>query len=173
MAVNMDPEWIDVDADALFEARLGDRCRLVNDADGAGIAEMRFGAGRDVGGVVIVCTLGTGIGTAVFVDGTLVPNTELGHLEIDGVAAESRAAGRCRKSEGLTWQEWALRLDRYLAHLEMLFWPGLFILGGGVSRRTEKFFDHLDRSTPIVGASLANNAGVVGAALLATGAEDA
>ena len=165
MAANVDESWVGVDADALFEARLGMPVQLVNDGDAAGVAEVRFGAGRDVRGVVLLCTFGTGIGSALFTDGHLVPNTELGHLELDGVDAETRAAARWRELDGLSWKEWAARVEHYLRHLENLFWPSLVIIGGGVSRRSEKFLSHVSIRTPLVVAEMRNNAGIVGAAL--------
>jgi polyphosphate glucokinase len=165
MAANMDDSWVGAGADDLFAARVGMPVHLINDADAAGVAEVRFGAGKGVGGVVLVCTFGTGIGTALFTDGQLVPNTELGHLELDGVDAETRAAARWRQEEGLSWKEWAARVEHYLRHLENLFWPTLVILGGGVSRRAEKFLHLVDIRTPLVASRMQNNAGIVGAAL--------
>lgn len=166
-AANVDPAWVGCDADALFTDTLGCPVTLLNDADAAGLAEMYFGAGRDSRGTVIVLTIGTGIGSAIFVDGTLVPNTEFGHLLIRGKKAEHRASDRVRKDEDLGWQRWADRLSEVLRELEGLFWPDLFILGGGVSRKHEKFLAHLDCRTPVVPASLKNEAGIVGAALAA------
>jgi polyphosphate glucokinase len=167
-AANVDPAWIGMAAEDLFSTALGRPCAMVNDADAAGLAEVRFGAGRGVGGVVLVLTLGTGIGSALFVNGALVPNTELGHLELHGVDAETRAAASARKREGLSWESWARRLDAYLAHVEALFWPDLVILGGGVSKQPERFLPLLTpRRATVVAASLGNRAGVVGAALFA------
>jgi polyphosphate glucokinase len=128
---------------------------------------MRFGAGRDQRGVVIMLTLGTGIGSAVFVDGRLLPNTELGHLELHGHDAEDRASERAREEEGLSWPDWAHRIQKYLRHVENLFWPDLLIIGGGVSKRSEKFLPLIDIRTRVVPAELQNNAGIVGAALIA------
>jgi polyphosphate glucokinase len=130
---------------------------------------MAYGAGRGRGGIVVMTTLGTGIGTAVFLHGRLLPNTELGHLEIDGHDAETRAADAAREREGLSWDEWASRLTRYLRHLEDLLWPDLIILGGGVSKKTDKYLDQVQVRTEVVPAQLLNNAGIVGAALAATG----
>lgn len=166
-AANIDKSWIGVDADAVFTAACGHDVHMVNDADAAGVAEMRFGAGAGVDGVVIMLTLGTGIGSGLFIDGRLVPNTELGHLELDGHDAESRAAASAREREQLSWKRWARRVERYLRHVEMLFSPDLFILGGGVSKATEKWLHHIEIDTPIRPAEMQNNAGIVGAALLA------
>ncbi len=166
-AANVDKSWIDTDVDALLTARLGRSVHVVNDADAAGIAEARFGAARGVDGVVFLATLGTGIGTALIVDGRLVPNTELGHLELDGRDAETRAADSARETDNLTWQDWAKRLQRYFRAVENLLWPDLIVVGGGVSKRSEKFLPLLSLRTPIVPAALRNEAGIVGAALLA------
>lgn len=168
-AANIDPAWIGRDAGAMFHAALGRPVAVLNDADAAGLAEMRFGAGRDRRGTVVVLTLGTGIGSAVFVDGVLVPNTEFGHMDIRGKPAERRAAAQVRKLERLPWSGWALRLSEVLVGIERLLWPDLFILGGGVSRRQEKFIPLLECRTPIVAAALGNDAGIVGAALAAAG----
>jgi polyphosphate glucokinase len=140
---------------------------MVNDADAAGVAEMRFGAGRDQRGVVLILTLGTGIGSALFVDGTLVPNTELGHLEFRGQVAETYAAASARDREQLTWERWARRLSRYLQHVDRLLWPDLIILGGGVSRKSDKWLSHLECRPRVAVAELENAAGIVGAAVAA------
>ncbi|MGW4683451.1 polyphosphate--glucose phosphotransferase [Streptomyces sp. NPDC004244] len=168
-AANMDPSWIGVDTAGLLAQRLdGRHVTVLNDADAAGIAEMTYGAGRGRGGTVILLTLGTGIGSAVFTDGRLVPNSELGHLELKGHDAEKRASVRAKEDEDLTWERWARRLQKYLAHVEMLFSPDLFILGGGVSRKPEKFLPLIDGiRAEIVPAKLQNNAGIVGAAMAA------
>lgn len=163
-AANIDKSWIDTDADALFTQRLGRPVHVVNDADAAGEAEVHYGAGQDVDGVVLLTTLGTGIGSALFVDGTLVPNTELGHLEIDGHNAESRAASSAREREELSWKAWAGRLQRYYSVVEALFSPDLIIVGGGISKKADKFLPLLDLRAPIVPAQLRNQAGIVGAA---------
>jgi polyphosphate glucokinase len=163
-AANLDARWVGVDADALFTDACGADVVTLNDADAAGLAEMRWGAGRDVTGVVVVLTFGTGIGSGLFVDGTLVPNTELGHLELDGLDAESHAAASARERERIGWGEWAQRVDRYLRHVEMLFSPDLFIVGGGASKTAERWLPKLAIDTPIVVAAMANNAGIVGAA---------
>ncbi|MEU3464885.1 polyphosphate--glucose phosphotransferase [Streptomyces sp. NPDC006733] len=167
-AANVDSNWIGKDARALISERLGMPVALLNDADAAGVAEMTFGAGRGRGGTVILLTLGTGIGSAVFVDGQLLPNTELGHLELHGHDAEKRASVKAREDDDLSWEHWAHRLTKYLAHVEMLFSPELFVIGGGVSRKAEKFLPLIEGiSAEIVPAALQNNAGIVGAAMSA------
>ncbi|MEU8591510.1 polyphosphate--glucose phosphotransferase [Streptomyces sp. NPDC048664] len=168
-AANVDKSWIDTDARTLFGSRLnGLPVTVLNDADAAGVAEMKFGAGRDRKGTVIVLTLGTGIGSALFVDGALVPNTELGHLELGGHEAEKRASTKAKEDHDLTWEHWARRVRKYLAHVEMLFSPELFVIGGGVSRKSEKFLPLIEGVTAeIVPAQLQNNAGIVGAAMRA------
>ncbi|WP_030815650.1 polyphosphate--glucose phosphotransferase [Streptomyces sp. NRRL S-337] len=168
-AANVDKRWIGTDAAALLTDRLGG-CPviLLNDADAAGLAEMRFGAGRGRTGTVIVLTLGTGIGSAVFTDGRLLANTELGHLELNGHDAEKRASTKVKEDEDLSWQRWARRVQKYLAHVEMLFSPELFVIGGGVSRKAEKFLPLIEGiRAEIVPAQLQNNAGIVGAAMAA------
>jgi polyphosphate glucokinase len=168
-AANVDKAWIDTDARALLSDRLGGLpVTVLNDADAAGVAEMRFGAGRGRQGTVVLLTLGTGIGSAVFTDGVLVPNTELGHLELNGHDAETRASSKAKEDEDLSWERWARRVQKYLAHVEMLFSPGLFVIGGGVSRKAHKFLPHIEGiRAPIVPAELQNNAGIVGAAMRA------
>jgi polyphosphate glucokinase len=167
-AANIDPSWVGTDADAVFTAATGRDVHVVNDADAAGLAEVAYGAARGQRGLVIVTTLGTGIGSALVHDGVLVPNSELGHLEIDGHDAESRAANSARTAEDLSWEEWAERLTRYYRVVEALLAPDLFVVGGGVSKDAEEFLPLLDLRTPIVPATLRNRAGVVGAALHAT-----
>ncbi|OIJ65637.1 polyphosphate--glucose phosphotransferase [Streptomyces mangrovisoli] len=166
-AANVDKGWIDTDARALFTERLGGLpTTIVNDADAAGVAEVNFGAGRDRKGTVILLTFGTGIGSALFIDGALVPNTELGHLELGGHDAEKRASSKAKDDHELTWEHWAHRVQKYLAHVEMLFSPELFIIGGGVSRKSEKFLHFIEGiKAEIVPAQLQNNAGIVGAAM--------
>ncbi|MBY8877103.1 polyphosphate--glucose phosphotransferase [Actinacidiphila acidipaludis] len=167
-AANMDKGWVGCDARKLLSERLGLPVVVLNDADAAGVAEMTFGAGRGRGGVVLMLTLGTGIGSALFVDGHLVPNTELGHLELHGHDAEKRASVKAREDEDLSWEHWAHRLRKYLAHVEMLFSPNLFVIGGGVSRKAEKFLPLIQGiSAEIVPAELQNSAGIVGAAMAA------
>lgn len=168
-AANMDAGWVGFDGDAAFTGRLGVPVHLLNDADAAGIAEMRYGAGQGHDGVVIMVTLGTGIGTAVFNGGVLVPNTELGHLEMNGRDAELQAAARVRDDEDLSWSKWSARVAQYLRALHRVMWPDLVIIGGGVSRRSEKFLPLLDVPCEVVPAQLANTAGIVGAALVANG----
>ncbi|GEA80911.1 polyphosphate--glucose phosphotransferase [Cellulomonas uda] len=166
-AANVDDSWIGTDAQTLFAEATGRHVVAVNDADAAGFAEARYGAAKDVSGVVLVVTLGTGIGSALVVDGRLVPNTELGHLEIDGHDAESRASDAARDRDGLDFEQWAQRLQRYFSVVENLFWPDLIVVGGGVSKHHEKFLPLLDLRTRIVPAQLRNAAGIVGAAALA------
>ncbi|MGW6565447.1 polyphosphate--glucose phosphotransferase [Streptomyces sp. NPDC054975] len=168
-AANVDKGWIGVDAGKLLGDRLGGLpVTILNDADAAGVAEMTFGAGRGRTGTVILLTLGTGIGSALFVDGRLVPNTELGHLELKGHDAEKRASTKAKEDEDLSWEHWARRVTKYLAHVEMLFSPELFIIGGGVSRKADKFLPLIEGiRAEIVPAELENNAGIVGAAMAA------
>jgi polyphosphate glucokinase len=166
-AANVDKSWIGTDARATFEEVSGCTFTVTNDADCAGVAEMRFGAGAGRMGVVIVVTLGTGIGTAVFHDGKLLPNTELGHIEIRGKDAERRAADSVREAKKLDWEKWAKRVDEYLDQLEHVLWPDLIIIGGGVSKKGEKFIPLLTPRCEVVAAKLLNEAGIVGAALTA------
>jgi polyphosphate glucokinase len=170
-AANIDRSWLGTDADRLFTEATGRDVHVVNDADAAGLAEVRYGAARGRTGLVIVTTLGTGIGSALVHDGVLVPNSELGHLEIHGSVAEQRAANSVRESEDLSWHHWAKRLTTYYRTLERLFSPELFVVGGGVSKRSDEFLPLLDLDTEIVPATLRNKAGVVGAALYAEEAE--
>ena len=169
-AANLHPDLVGLSAVDRFTAATDCPTVVLNDADAAGVAEMRFGAGKDVGGVVVMATFGTGIGTAVFVDGVLVPNTELGHLEIDGFDAETRAAARIKDDEDLSWQQWAERVDHYLRTVENLLWPDLFIIGGGVSKRFDNYAEWVNSRTPCVPAELRNEAGIIGAALLSQAA---
>jgi polyphosphate glucokinase len=164
-AANVDRSWIGTDAGKMFADAVGGPVTVVNDADAAGIAEMEFGAGRGIRGVVMMITLGTGIGSALFVDGRLVPNTELGHLELDGTDAERRAAESVRESEDLSWKKWSKRLDGYFDMLHELFSPDLFIIGGGVSKKADKFVPRLSTGAKVVPAQLLNDAGIVGAAM--------
>jgi len=166
-AANVDSSWVGSDAAKLIRKATGEKVHLVNDADAAGVAEIEHGAGRGVDGVVVMVTLGTGIGTAVFVDGVLVPNTEFGHITIDGKVAEKHAAAKVRRREDLSWSEWGKRVDTYLRRLEDLMWPDLFIVGGGVSKYHEQFFPELTCRTSVVAAELRNSAGIIGAASLA------
>ncbi|MFN8024823.1 MAG: ROK family protein [Acidimicrobiia bacterium] len=164
-AANVDKSWIGTDAAELFAQAIGGDVTVVNDADAAGIAEMQFGAARGRDGVVIMVTLGTGIGSAVFHDGVLLPNTELGHLQMDGQDAEDLAAESVREADDLSWKKWAKRLNEYLQMLEGLFSPDLFVIGGGVSKKSGKFIPRLDLQAEVVPAELLNEAGIVGAAL--------
>jgi polyphosphate glucokinase len=169
-AANIDPGWIGVDAVKLFGKATGRPVAVVNDADAAGLAEIRYGAGAGRQGVVVVATLGTGIGTAVFTDGILVPNTELGHLHLHHGDAEHYAADSVRDREDLSWKEWAGRLQEYLELLHRLIWPDLVILGGGVSKKADKFLHHIDVPMEVVPAGMQNEAGIIGAAMLAPAA---
>jgi len=165
-AANIDKGWKGTDAAALFSTTTGSPVSLINDADAAGIAEMRFGAGLGRSGVVIMITLGTGIGFALFNDGVLLPNTELGHIELDGKDAESRASDRVREENDLSWKKWGERVDAYLDRIDALLWPDLIIIGGGVSKKADKFFPFLNTRAELVAAKLQNEAGIVGAALI-------
>jgi len=164
-AANIDKAAIGFDMQGRFEQELGNPVRVINDGDAAGLAEMCWGAGREEDGVVLMLTLGTGIGTSVFIGGRLLPNTELGHIEIGGEEAEHRASDGARKREGLGWKEYAGRLDKYLHKIEDLLWPDLIVIGGGISKKSEKFFPHLTARTPVVRAQMLNEAGIAGAAL--------
>lgn len=167
-AANVHNSWIGADCRDLFEQRTGCPVTVLNDADAAGLAEMAFGAGRGQQGLVMMITLGTGIGTALFMDGRLVPNAELGHLIIRGKDAEDRASDRARSKKRWSWKKWAQRLDEYLRYLEALLSPDMFVLGGGVSKKHERFLGYLTTSAPVVPAEMRNEAGIVGAALAAT-----
>lgn len=166
-AANIDQTWVGTDAEALLSSKLGRPVTVVNDADAAGVGELHYGAARDVGGLVLLATLGTGIGTALLNAGELVPNSELGHLQIDGVDAETVASSLARETEKLSWQEWAGRLQRYFAYVEDLLWPDLIVIGGGVSKHAQHYLPLLHLRAPIVPAQLGNAAGIVGAAWLA------
>ncbi len=168
-AANLDPEWIGVDAGALFAARIGRPVVVLNDADAAGIAEMAFGAGRGRAGVVVMVTLGTGIGSALFVDSRLVPNTEFGHIIVAGSDGEKLAAASVRTAANLSWAAWSERLNAYLARLESLLSPDLIILGGGISQDHAEFLPRLRARAELVPARLFNDAGIVGAAIAAAG----
>ncbi len=164
-AANIDKSAIGFDFQSALEGELDGPVRVVNDGDAAGLAEMRWGAGREAGGVVLMLTLGTGIGTSLFVGGRLVPNTEFGHIEVRGKDAEHRAADSARKREDLSWREYTERLDEYLHRIEDLLWPDLIVIGGGISKKSEKFFPHLTNRTEVVRAEMHNDAGIAGAAL--------
>jgi polyphosphate glucokinase len=168
-AANVSKEWIGLQAEELFERALGRDIHFVNDADAAGFAEAKYGAAKGKSGLIILTTLGTGIGSAFIYNGVLLPNTELGHLEIDGRDAERRASNAVRERSRLSWKRWASRLQRFYSHVEFLFSPDLFIVGGGVSKHHQEFLPMLKLRTPIVPAELRNNAGILGAAALAAG----
>ena len=169
-AANIDSSWIDCPIEDLLEQRLGRDIVVVNDADAAGVGELHYGAAKGQDGLVIMTTLGTGIGSAVIHEGVLVPNSEYGHLEVDGHDAESRAAASVREEHDLSWKKWAERVDRYLEVVEALFSPELIIVGGGVSKKADRFLPLLEIDTPIVPAQLLNEAGIVGAAMASIGA---
>jgi len=172
-AANMDPAWIGLDAAALFAKATGNGVRVLNDVDAAGVAEMTFGAGVDEQGTVLMVTFGTGIGSALFVKGILVPNTEFGHIEVRGRDAEERASERAKQLHDLSWSKWAEHVDEYLQRIEALLSPDLIIVGGGISRQSEKWVPRLTGlRARIVPAALLNNAGIVGAAM-ATSSESA
>lgn len=169
-SVNMDPSWRDTSLVDTLSPTLPGLTATINDADAAGLAEVRYGAGEGRDGLICMITLGTGIGTALIYDGVLVPNSELGHIEVDGHDAESRASASARERRDMTWEKWAGKVERYLQRLESVLWPDLFIIGGGVSKHPEKWFDLIETRTPKVIATLVNNAGIVGAALAAASA---
>lgn len=165
-AANLDKSWIDVDGDALFTEVCNCEVSMINDADAAGLAEVRFGAGADVAGTVILLTLGTGIGSAVFTNGQLVRNTEFGHIDMDGKIAEDRASSRIKEDKDLSFKKWGGAVEDVLQYVEKLFWPELFILGGGISKDFGEFSEFIDKvRTPVVPAQMLNKAGIVGAAL--------
>jgi polyphosphate glucokinase len=164
-AANIDDANVGFDLEAQLEQELGNPVRVINDGDAAGLAEMRWGAGRETDGVVLMLTLGTGIGSSLFVGGQLVPNTEFGHLEVRGKDAEHRASDSARKRDDLSWKEYAKRLDEYLHRIENLLWPDLIVIGGGISKKSEKYFPHLTARTRVVPAQMLNEAGIAGAAL--------
>ncbi len=164
-ASNIDKKWIGVNVRQLFTQAAGSETVVVNDADAAGVAEIAFGAGKGHKGVVVIITVGTGLGTAVFSNGHLFPNTELGHIIMDGKIAEHYASDAVRKKEDLSWKKWSTRFNAYLAEIERLIWPDLIIIGGGVSKKQEKFFHYLETKTKILPAKLLNEAGIIGAAM--------
>lgn len=164
-AANIHDKWIGTNAAAIFSESTGCPVKVINDADAAGLAEMSFGAGKDREGVVLVVTIGTGLGTSLFSDGVLLPNTELGHIEIDCIDAETRASDAARKNDDLSWREWGKRFDKYLNRVEKLVWPDMIILGGGVSKKYDKFMPYLTVQAEIVIAESRNEAGIIGAAL--------
>lgn len=168
-AANVDKGWIGLNAEELFAKATGCPVKVLNDADAAGVAEMQYGAGKGRKGVVILLTFGTGIGSAIFTDGVLVPNTEFGHVQVRGKDAEHRAAARIREEKKLSFRKWGGRVNEYLQYMEMLFTPDLFIIGGGISRDFAKYKKYLEVRAEIVPAQLANEAGIVGAAMAAHG----
>ncbi|HOT93399.1 MAG TPA: ROK family protein [Anaerolineae bacterium] len=170
-AANVDKSWIGTNAEVLFAEATGCPVRVINDADAAGLAEMRFGAGKGVRGVVLIVTIGTGLGTALFSDGVLVPNTELGHIEMNCRDAELQASDAARKREDLSWEAWARRFDQYLRMMKALLWPDLIILGGGASKKFDKFARYLTVDVPLVQAATLNDAGIIGAAMAAESLE--
>ena len=164
-AANIDQAAIGFDMQRGLEADLKGPVRVINDGDAAGLAEMRWGAGHECEGVVLMLTLGTGIGTSLFVEGRLVPNTEFGHIELRGKDAEHRASDGARKRDDLSWKEYAGRLDEYLHKIEDMLWPDLIVIGGGISKKSDKFLPHVTARTKIVRAEMLNEAGIAGAAL--------
>jgi polyphosphate glucokinase len=166
-AANVDPSWIGTDVDKVFSESIGQDVTVINDADAAGLAEVRFGAAKGVAGVVLLLTFGTGIGSALFTDGKLVPNTELGHLELNGIDAERRAASSVKDQHKMSYKRWSRRVNDYMQHVERLFTPDLFVVGGGVSKDFDKWGPLLELSTPVKPAQLLNDAGIVGAAMAA------
>lgn len=172
-SANMDSSWTGTSLSGTLAPVLPGPVTTLNDADAAGLAEVRYGAGEGRPGLILMVTLGTGIGTALIYDGVLVPNSELGHIEVGGHDAESRASVSARERRNMTWEQWAGKVQKYLRHLENVLWPDLFIIGGGVSKRPEKWFDLIETRTPKVIATLVNNAGIVGAALAAATADAA
>jgi polyphosphate glucokinase len=165
-AANIDAAWVDFPAEEIATRAIGRSVLVINDADAAGIAEVRFGAAKNRNGTVILLTLGTGVGSAIFIDGTLVPNTELGHMEIRGREAEKRSAAAARIRRGLSWKAWTADLDEHMLAIEKLFWPALFLIGGGVSKNADKFVPRLTVRAEVVPAALRNDAGIIGAALV-------
>lgn len=166
-AANISKKWIGLDADLLFSEETHCPVHVLNDADAAGLAEMTFGSGRDRKGVVLIITIGTGLGTCLFTDGVLLPNAEMGHIEIGGKDAESIASEAARERNQMTWAEWIINFNRYLQTMEQLLWPDLIILGGGAIKKQDKFFSQLKVGTEILPAQLSNEAGIIGAALAA------
>ncbi len=166
-AANLNPAWVGVNADKVFSKALDNPVTMINDADAAGLAEVKLGAAKGIDGVVVMITLGTGIGTAVFVDGRLVPNTEFGHLQMGGVEAEDLASSRAKNDDNIGFGEWSKRVESFLKEMERLFWPDLFVIGGGISKNFDRFGPRIRVDTPVVQAKLQNRAGIVGAALAA------
>jgi len=172
-AANIDQDWIGTNAEALFNERTGLPFYVANDADVAGLAEVRFGAGKGKRGTILVLTLGTGVGSAIFVDGVLVPNTEFGHLKIRNKDAEHRTSDGARQRKGYSYEKWAEKLNEHIGELEALLWPDLIIIGGGISKHHAEYFPYLKTRARLVPAQLLNQAGIVGAALYAYGRHQA
>ena len=166
-ASNIDDSWKGANVARVLGEALDKKVAVLNDADAAVLAEVRYGVGRGVPGVIAMVTLGTGIGTALMADGTLLPNTELGHIKLRGKDADQRAANSARERDNLTWAKWAKNVEEYLEALDRLIWPDLIIIGGGVSAEPENFLPHIRVRPPVVAATLGNNAGIIGAALYA------
>ena len=166
-AANVDKAWIHTDGQSLFSERVGMPFHVLNDADAAGVAEMTFGSGKDKMGVVIMLTFGTGIGSAVFHDGKLLPNTEFGHLHLHNKIAEARAAARIKEERDLSWAKWGARVNDYLQHLDFIFSPDLFIIGGGISKRFDRFIEYIHVNAEVAPARYFNDSGIVGAAMAA------
>ncbi|MCF8225775.1 MAG: ROK family protein [Bacteroidales bacterium] len=164
-AANVDDSWIDVNLNALFSKKTGCKVHVVNDADAAGMAEMKFGSGKNFRGVALLITVGTGLGTVVFTNGVLMPNIEMGHILLHGDDAEKYASDAARKADELSWEDWAGRFGEYLKRMEDLLWPDLIIIGGGASKKDDKFLQHLNTRAKVVPATLLNEAGIIGAAL--------
>lgn len=164
-AANVDNSWIDVNLNKLFSKKTGCKVHVVNDADAAGMAEMKFGSGKNFQGVALLVTVGTGLGTVVFTNGSLLPNMEMGHILLHGDDAEKYASDAARKAQDLSWEEWANRFNEYLKRMEELLWPDMIIIGGGASKKDKKFIQHLDTMAKVVPATLLNEAGIIGAAL--------
>lgn len=165
-AANVDKSWIDKDLNKLFSKATGCKVHVVNDADAAGMAEAKFGAGKKERGTIMLITVGTGLGTVIFTNGKLVPNMEVGHLILNGMDAETYASDAARKRDKLDWETWALRFNEYLLYIEALFWPDKIIIGGGASKKPESFFPYLTVKAKVVPAKLKNEAGIVGAAMV-------
>ncbi len=164
-AANLDKSWIDVNLNELFSKKTGCKVHVVNDADAAGMAEMKFGSGKDFNGVALLVTVGTGLGTVAFTNGNLLPNMEMGHILLHGDDAEKYASDAARKEDDLNWEDWAGRFNEYLQRMEELLWPDMIIIGGGASKKDDKFIEHLDTKAKVVPARLLNEAGIIGAAL--------
>lgn len=164
-AANLDSSWIDANLNELFGKKTGCKVHVVNDADAAGMAEMKFGSGAGFKGVALLVTVGTGLGTVVFSNGRLLPNMEMGHILLHGDDAEKYASDAARKADSLSWEDWARRFNEYLSRMEELLWPDLIIIGGGASKKDERFLPFMETKAKVVPATLLNEAGIIGAAL--------